>query len=61
MHVVNLNKKEGELYWTWGKLGADVDSSWKKFTYKFKVEKEDGKWKVSYLEGFDFKESVKVP
>jgi len=61
VHVVNLNKKEGELYWTWGKLGADVDSSWKKFTYKFKVEKEDGKWKVSYLEGFDFKESVKVP
>jgi hypothetical protein len=58
VYVVNLNKEEGELYWKWGKLGADVDPSWKKFTYKFKVKKEDGRWKVSYLEGFDFKESV---
>jgi hypothetical protein len=61
VHVVNLNQKDGELYWTWGKLGADVDPSWKKFTYKFKVEKEDGKWKIAYLEGFDFKQSVSVP
>lgn len=59
VHVVNLNKEEGELYWKWGKLGVNTDSSWEKFTYKFKVKKEDGKWKVSYLEGFDYNESIK--
>jgi len=59
VHAVKLNKQEGELYWTWGKLGPDADPSWKKFKYKFKVKKEDGKWKISYLEGFDLNESIK--
>jgi hypothetical protein len=59
-HVINLNKEQGILYWTWGQLPADVDTSWKKFSYKFKVKKEDGNWKISYLEGFDFTESVKA-
>jgi len=58
VHVVNLNKEDGELYWKWGRLKKDNDPSWKKFTYKFKVKKENGKWKVSYLEGFDFKQSI---
>jgi len=60
VHVSHLNEKEGDLYWTWGKLSPEADSSWKKFTYKFKVKKEDNTWKISYMEGFDFKESVKA-
>jgi hypothetical protein len=60
VHVVNLNKEDGELYWKWGKLGTDVSKDWKDFSYKFKVKKEDGKWKVSYLQGFDFTESIKI-
>jgi len=59
VHVVSINKQEGELYWTWGQLKPDTDPSWKEFRYKFKVKKEDNKWKISYLEGFDFKQSVK--
>lgn len=60
VHVINLDKNNGELYWKWGNLGADVSQDWKDFRYKFKVKKEDGKWKISYLEGFDFNESVKT-
>ncbi len=29
------------------------------FSYKFNVVKADGKWKISYLQGFDYKESIK--
>lgn len=58
--VIKLNNENGELRWTWGKseLDKSVDS-WKDFAYKFKVEKENGKWKISYMQGFDFKESIR--
>jgi hypothetical protein len=59
VHAINLNQQQGELNWSWDSLGKDVDPSWKEFSYKFKVAKEDGKWKISYLEGFDYKQSVK--
>lgn len=60
IHVVNLNKEEGKLYWTWGKLSPETDKGWREFTYKFRVKKEDGKWKVAYLQGFDYNEGIKV-
>jgi len=56
--VVSLDKEKAEAYWTWGKLRPDADQNWKDFRYKFKVQKEDGKWKVAYLDGFDFKEGT---
>jgi hypothetical protein len=58
--VAKLNSENGELYWTWG--GPELNGAspdWKDFSYKFDVEKENGKWKISYLQGFDFEESVK--
>jgi hypothetical protein len=58
--VINLNNEKGELYWKWGKLGVDVSQDWRDFRYKFKVKKEDGKWKISYLQGFDFDDSIKI-
>lgn len=57
--IINLNNEKGELSWTWGKPELNGDPSWKEFSYKFDVEKENGKWKVSYLQGFDFKESTR--
>ncbi|HEY2580465.1 MAG TPA: hypothetical protein VGI43_01585 [Mucilaginibacter sp.] len=57
--VVNLNNESGELYWKWGDLDANASADWKDFRYKFKVKKEDGKWKISYMEGFDFNDSIK--
>lgn len=59
IEVTKLTDKEGDLYWKWGNLGPDVSPDWKEFRYPFKVKKESGKWKISYLQGFDFKESVK--
>ena len=57
VRVIKLTDNEGELEWTWGNLSADTHSSWKEFAYKFRVVKENDKWKIVYLTGFDFKES----
>jgi len=54
-----LSNDKGELTWNWGKLDASVDSSWKSFSYKFSVVKVNNRWKVSYLEGFDYEDSIK--
>ncbi|RZL37216.1 MAG: hypothetical protein EOO96_05470 [Pedobacter sp.] len=53
-----LNASKGEVIWKWGKLKPKTDQSWKNFTYKFKVVKENDKWKIAYLQGFDFKKST---
>jgi hypothetical protein len=59
VRVINLTDNEGELEWIWGNLSADTHSSWKEFSYKFRVIKENDKWKIAYLTGFDFKESTR--
>jgi hypothetical protein len=59
VHIINMNKEQGELYWSWGGLKPDNDPSWKEFKYNFRVKKEDNKWEISYLEGFNFEQSVK--
>ena len=58
--VIHLNNERGELKYTWGKSIVNEDSiSWSDFSYKFKVAKEENKWKISYMEGFDFEEGIK--
>ncbi|MET4073678.1 hypothetical protein [Hymenobacter sp. UYCo722] len=57
-NVITLDNHQGMAYWKWGKLDANTDASWKAFTYRFRVVKENGKWKVAYLQGFDFKNST---
>ena len=54
--VLNINK--GELDWRWGNLPLNSDPSWHQFTYKLRVVKENNKWEIAYLEGFDFKKST---
>lgn len=51
--VNSLTSTQGNLIWNWGDLGPDYHLSWKEFEYEFKVIRENGKWKVSYMEGFD--------
>jgi len=51
--IIRLNNENGDLEWTWDK------STWADFKYKFKVVKENNKWKISYMEGFNFEEGVK--
>jgi len=59
IEVKYLNIDKGEANWKWGKPELITEPSWKDFEYKFKVLKEDNKWKIAYLEGFDFKESIR--
>ena len=59
VEVIDLNSEKGELNWKWGKTELNEAPGWKEFTYRFKVTKENGKWKIAYLQGFDFKESTR--
>ena len=56
INIINLDK--GEINWKWGNLPTDSDQSWKDFNYHFRVVKENNKWKIAYLQGFDFNEST---
>lgn len=56
--IINLQNDKGELVWRWGKLELNSDPGWKEFAYRFRVEKVNNKWKIAYLQGFDFKEST---
>jgi hypothetical protein len=51
--TINLNEERGELTWTWGQ------TDWPDIKYSFKVVKDNGKWKISYMKGFDYNESIK--
>lgn len=51
--VIKLDKDKGELTWTWEKSEWSSD-----FGYKFRVKRENGRWKIDYMQGFDFKEST---
>jgi len=52
VEIIEIDNKSGELMWKW-KRGSD----WMNF--KFRVVKEENKWKISYMQGFDYKESTK--
>lgn len=53
---IDLVDDFGELYWKWGGLEPDAGSGWNDFTYRFRVKRENGKWKIAYLDGFNFDE-----
>lgn len=56
IEIINLDNYKGELIWKWGKIELNKAEGWKEFVYKFRVVKENEKWKISYLEGFNFDE-----
>lgn len=56
--IKEVNIRNGDLIWKWGKPELITEPSWKVFEYKFRVVKENDRWKISYLQGFDFKEST---
>jgi hypothetical protein len=56
--ALKLDDNNGEFFWKWGRLDSNTSTDWKDFTYRFKVKKEDGKWKISYLQGFDYNENI---
>jgi len=49
---VKIENNKASFYWTW---------SWKgDFKYKAEAVKENGVWKISYLQGFNFDEFTKI-
>ncbi len=49
---LKIKNNKASFYWTW---------SWKgDFKYKATVVKENGVWKIDYLEGFNFDEFTKI-
>ncbi len=56
VETINLQSDRGELNWKWGKTELNGAIGWKEFTYRFRVVKENGKWRIAYLEGFNFDE-----
>lgn len=59
IRVIRMAENEGELEWTWGSSDDESYSSWNDFAYRFKVAKVNGKWRISYMQGFDLKKSVR--
>jgi hypothetical protein len=59
IEIVKLDSNKGEIKWNWGKLDSNIDSSWKVFSYPFRVVKVNDGWKISYLQGFDYDESTR--
>ena len=60
VNVLNKGPNTVEATWHWGKLPVDADPGWKDFSYKFRAVKENGEWRIIYLEGFDFTEALKL-
>ena len=50
--IINLNNDNAEAIWKYGGIYSDIK-------YNFRVVKENGKWKIAYLEEFDFEESTR--
>ena len=52
VEIVKMDKQSAEGFWRWKQGSSWVD-------FMFRVSKEDGKWKISYMQGFDYAESIK--
>ncbi|MDP4209606.1 MAG: hypothetical protein Q8928_12405 [Bacteroidota bacterium] len=58
VELINLDKDKGEFDFACGDKGHGCDGL-ENYKMRFRVVKEDNKWKISYLEGFNFKESTR--
>ncbi|MBL7855703.1 MAG: hypothetical protein JNL17_14970 [Cyclobacteriaceae bacterium] len=52
VEIVKMDKQSAEGFWRWKQGNSWVD-------FMFRVSKEHGKWKISYMQGFDYAESIK--
>ncbi|MFT3740955.1 MAG: hypothetical protein QM786_19570 [Breznakibacter sp.] len=55
---VSLSKDKGEFYFKCRSMGQEC-SGLEGYKTRFRVVKEDNKWKISYMQGFDYEESIK--
>ncbi len=58
--IQTINLKKGEFVWVFGDKKSKPYVNMQDHPYKFRVIKENEKWKISYLEGFDFAKRTKI-
>lgn len=58
VETLKLDAVRGEFNWKWGKPEINAAPGWKEFRYRLSIVKENNKWKIAYLEGFDLKKSI---
>jgi len=58
IELIKLDKDKGEFYFTCGDKVAGCEGM-ENYKMRFSVIRENDKWKISYMEGFDFKESTR--
>ncbi|WP_294819926.1 hypothetical protein [uncultured Flavobacterium sp.] len=58
MNVVieKMTSGTAELYWNWTGFGKD----WENEHYHIKTVKVNGKWKIAWMEGWDYEKNVKI-
>jgi hypothetical protein len=49
-----LNKNEADIFWKWN-VTEDAHPSWHEFKYTMRMVKESEKWKIAWMEGWDYK------
>ncbi|MDR1516724.1 MAG: hypothetical protein LBS52_01265 [Dysgonamonadaceae bacterium] len=59
--IIEIQNDKANISWTWGSPDPDKYPVWENFAYHFNTTKEGGKWKISCLQHFDFKESTRLP
>lgn len=52
VEIKTITDNHADFVWRWGGLGVNEHADWKDFSYNARAVKENGKWKVSYLDGF---------
>ena len=56
LHFENLTNTTAKFYWNWEGFGDD----WSAEHYNMRAVKEDGKWKIAYMEGWDYNANLGV-
>ncbi len=56
LHFENLDNNSAKFYWNWEGYGDD----WAAKQYYMRAVKEDGKWKIAYMQGWDYNANLGV-
>jgi hypothetical protein len=56
VHFDELNNTNAKLYWNWEGFGAE----WEAIHYNMRCVKENGKWKIAYMQGWDYAASLGI-
>ena len=51
IEISDLTLNSATIYWTWPKTATFAENNNK---YLIKLTREDNKWKIAYMDGFDF-------